>query len=213
MRSSALHRFLHRSCVVTPTGTPQVLYHGTRAVWLDQFDLTKIGTGIVSSSTRPFPGIWLTDSAHAAAYFADPRPKPAADLTHLTLYGAMDTWYAAIPSVDGHPLFQVGPYPTPDDAQQAAHIETALYHASRADDSFVWSFYVRLQNPLRLTRELPRQRAFDQAHAEQRDGIIATDVIDGDIPSTVYVVFSPYQLKSATHNPGTYDPTTPCLHR
>jgi hypothetical protein len=52
------------------------------------------------------------------------------------------------------------------------------------------------------------------------DGAIIKNVVDpsGDdedytVPSTVYVVFSPKQIKSATGNAGTFDPDDPNIYR
>lgn len=79
--------------------------------------------------------------------------------------------------------------------------------------------FVRMTNPMRVTRAefeddfgSPTSWA-EYAKDEGHDGLILEDVQDGDTRSTVYTVFEPTQIKSATANRGTFDPSDPSIMR
>lgn len=205
----ALARFLKQSVVVHEDGSPKVVYHGSRAPWMDQFDLRTEGSGVVhNNSARTLGGIWFTSSRTNAEWFADQREKVLADPASMQLYGIPGTYYAAIDDISGTSLFQVGPYPTREEAQQAGDDNVTYYNQQIHIDTFVLSCYLRLEHPLRLTGIIPREHEFRQARARRRDGIIATNVTDGVEHGNLFVVFHPRQIKSGTDNCGTYDPTT-----
>lgn len=79
--------------------------------------------------------------------------------------------------------------------------------------------FVRMTNPMRVTRAefeddfgSPTSWA-EYAKDEGHDGLILEDVQDGGTRSTVYAVFDPTQIKSATANRGTFDPADPNIMR
>ena len=102
--------------------------------------------------------------------------------------------------------------------------ETARSYAEAAEtlaDGRVVEAWVRMTNPLVVKAPAHGDGGYipDRADAILRrairsghDGVIFRDVYDGlgDSPrSDVYAVFTPEQIKSATGNRGTFDPTDP----
>lgn len=210
----ALAAFLGDSRVVHPDGTPQVVYHGSRSPWVEQFDLGLIGTGIVQSGAARLGGLWFTSSRENAEFFANTYSAGPARLTQesILLYGEAPRCYALLHDGRARPLFSVGPHTTPDDAATQALRQGALYNARRRQQNpFVLHAYLRIQRPLLLSGVVPRDEAFLLARSRRCDGIIAREVLDGSTWSDVFVVFRPEQVKSALDNVGTYRSDTPQL--
>jgi len=72
------------------------------------------------------------------------------------------------------------------------------------DSDFVTQAFLSIKKPLRLDGIVPRRNEFQRAFGEGRDGIIAQGVTDGDTYGTVYALFAPNQIKSATANEGMF---------
>lgn len=85
---------------------------------------------------------------------------------------------------------------------------------TKPDDMKILRVYLRLQNPLVYDyngsyREESFNKLLSRAMEEGRDGAIFKNVRDGGGLDTIYAVFSPSQIKSATGNRGTFDPQSP----
>ncbi len=202
---TALEAWFAASKVVDVHGNPLPVFHGSRSPWLTRFDLRQEGTGAVSSAGgRAYGALWFSDSRKCAQYFADRAPKRAA--REVTTYGEGSRIYAAIWGKDqSQPLFCDGPFGSHEQAELRGAQQLDLYNRKLRQNTFVTSVYLRLENPLELHGVLPRAAEFARARAGGHDGIIAHDVVDGDVPSAVYVAFNPLQVKSATDNSGAYD--------
>lgn len=204
---SAFNRWFKDSKVVDRRGRPLVVYHGSRSPWVTAFDPSFVGRGVVSGGIG-WDAFWFSSSRENARYFTDKRPKKRADKESSTVYGEMGQYYVNITDRNGESIFQVGPYPTAEDARDSIGTEVDLYNKHLRKDTFVISAFLSLQNPLILEGLIPRGTEFEFARLHGHDGIIARDVLDGDSYGDVYVAFSPFQIKSATMNRGTYDPSS-----
>jgi GNAT superfamily N-acetyltransferase len=195
------------SRVVNEDWTPRVVYHGSRTPWLTAFDLRCEGTGCVSQAKDG--AIWFSSERDNASWFANYRDKFEANPEASMVYGQGNEWFASInalpESEDGETdaLFDIGPYDTEEEAEQEMEKEITAYNAALHLDTFVTAAYLRIENPLYVD-EVPRAAEFDAARKGGHDGIIATGVVDGVLPSDIFVVFNPNQIKSATRNTGQY---------
>jgi hypothetical protein len=73
----------------------------------------------------------------------------------------------------------------------------------------VYPVFLSIRNPLRTEREI-HPSDVERAKAEGHDGVIGgVGTMGVSSTDTEYVAFSPTQIKSATGNVGTYDPTNP----
>ena len=213
VRTPALKAWFGNSKVVDANGEPLVVYHGSKSPWVSSFDLGMAGKAWAGASTHPLEGIWFTSEKKAAKYFADYGPKRRANEEEFVEYGEDGEYYSAVMPKKGNPetsqpLFSVGPYDDPQKAEREARNQALLYNRRIRSDTHTMAVYLKIENPLVMDGNggPPRTPEFYQAHQEGRDGIICTDVFDGAYKSTVYVVFSPSQIKSADRNTGTFDP-------
>src|SRR5208282_2198299 len=104
------------SKIVDAKGNPRVVYHGSRKTWISSFDLSMEGTGVVHGSK--WGGIWFTSNKGNASWFADtPEEKIEARTDDVAVYGN-DPYYCAVYDINGEGLFEVGPYPTEEEAER-----------------------------------------------------------------------------------------------
>jgi len=88
-------------------------------------------------------------------------------------------------------------------------------HAAGWFGPYVKSVFLKMDNPLVVTNEQFSETQngpsywSKKALADGHDGVIIKNIIDGDTQSTVYAVFEPTQIKSATLNIGTFDKEDP----
>jgi hypothetical protein len=168
-----------------------------------------VGRGVVSWGTGTgWDAFWFTSSKENARYFMDKHPKKRADKESSDVYGDHGRYYVNITDKNGESIFQSGPYPTDEAAEDSIEAEADLYNKHLRKDTFVISAFLSLQDPLVLEGLIPRDAEFEFARLHGHDGIIARDVRDGSNYGDVYVAFSPFQIKSATMNRGTYDPSS-----
>lgn len=201
----AFSRWFKDSKVVDELGRPLIVYHGSRNPWLTSFDPHFEGTGTAGCGKR-YGAFWFVSLKKNAVFFTDKRQKKRADKECSRIYGDPGKYYVDIVDRNCESIFQAGPYSTQDDAYRAIEAEAALYNKYLRKDTFIISAFLSLQNPLILEGVIPRGAEFERARLHGHDGIIARGVVDGDGYGDVYVAFSPFQIKSAARNFGTYDP-------
>lgn len=204
---NAFNRWFKDSKVVDRRGRPLVVYHGSRSPWVTSFDPCFEGRGTAGCGKK-YGAFWFSSLEKNASYFADKYPKKRADKEFSDVYGELGRYYVNITDRNGESIFQSGPYPTLEAAESSIEAEADLYNKHLRKDTFVSSVFLSLQDPLMLEGVIPRGVKFELARLYGHDGIIARDVVDGDGYGDVYVAFSPLQIKSATMNRGTYDPSS-----
>lgn len=86
----------------------------------------------------------------------------------------------------------------------------------------VMPVYLSIKNPLVIDykgnvkwgNDYLMKQMLSQVWAKKYDGVIAKNVIDGSgEPTTIYAVIKPNQVKSATGNIGTFEPTSPDIRK
>ncbi len=173
-----------RSRVRSETGAPLLVYHGTQRGGFAVFDLQEID--------RDHNGFYFTDDLDIANTYIGSKSKRIQDPT---------------PSLDGsHPASAKGVY------RVWLRMENPFEFDARGGQ---WN---RLDVPeypgLETTFEVARA-----AKADGYDGVIFYNLrdrgikADYDEPANTYVAFSPYQIKSALFNRGTFDPNDPDIRK
>ena len=228
-QTDAFKKWFGDSKVVDSDGKPLRVFHGSRDASFTVFDKAKVGTGIVG--TNPSGGFYFSDNRTASEFFADQIMVEKTGDQEITsddfqVYG--DGPFFILSDDAG---INAGPYGTEAAAEQAAESIAEKWNSSEVGDVVyendnIMELYLKMENPLRVESgniydlgDAARKAylASDQAPTHLKDGtetfpydgIIAENVVDGDTESTVYIVFEPTQIKSATGNRGTYDPTNP----
>ncbi len=154
--TAAFKRWFGNSVVVTPDGSPRVVYHASIHTGIEVFK--------ESSDGELGPGVYFTGS-----------------VDYLESYKK---------------------YLAPEDPESVD----------------VYSVFLRIQNPLVLHGESAQQRYKVQTKGKSKnlkkvlmslgfDGILRFDYAGKELEQVV--VFDPRQIKSATGNQGTFDPTDP----
>lgn len=194
------------SKVVDREGSPLEVYHGSRAPWLTNFDLSKEGSGIVSNGERSNAGaIWFSSSQRTASYYTDRAPKKTASCDYsISLEDNSGKYRIAICDRDGALIFITGIVDSKEEVEILLPYHVELYNQRLRQNTFITPVYLCIENPY-VVDVIPRDTEFDAARATGCDGIIARNVVDGDGLSDVYVAFSPTQIKSSRDNSGGYD--------
>jgi hypothetical protein len=186
----AFRRWFGDSKVVDERGEPLVVYHGTTDMSFDAFDAASSGL------------IFFTDSPEVAGTYAEQYYAPSP---------TRPTWRGIIPAYlrIQNPLVMDG---------RRTRYDKLTVRNVRSDqqDSFIAKHYSKTAN-----LDYPEQLGWfaNRAYSLGYDGVIARDVMDSRnptldaTPSTIYVVFSPKQIKSARGNVGTFDPDDPSFLR
>ena len=212
------------SKVVDEQGTPLVMYHGSRSPWIQSFDLGMEGTGLVNTGSKKYGVIWFTSVKQNAESYSEELEKKRADEDDVAVYGEKGRYYASISNIGevpedddedyigGESIFTCGPYKDGDTAEREGIRQAKLYNKHLHHNTFIVDAYLRIENPL-IVNVVPREKEFAAARAAGHDGIIAHDVFDGDRYSEIMVVFSPFQIKSASHNNGDFDPNDPDIRK
>lgn len=188
--SDAFKRWFGKSKVVDKDRKPLIVYHGTERGGFDRFDPTTVG----ANSDAP-AGFYFTEDRRGAATYSGSRPEADAQVIPET-------------DLEGEPF------------DPRMHGEPGIYPV-----------YLKIEDPLRvnfrghgwdgsgpngwnpdLNIHDVIQRAINAGH----DGVIVSNVMDEGRHGQgygwgekTYVVFKPEQIKSATANRGTYDPSDP----
>jgi site-specific DNA-cytosine methylase len=169
-----------------------------------------------------------TDTPAFKAWFGESKVVDTEGKPLVVYHGTDKAFDAFDPAKRGTEVRDGGPF----DARSklafwfTSNRETARSYAEAAEtpaDGRVVEAWVRMTNPLVVNAPAHGDGGYipDRADAVLRrairsghDGVIFRDVYDGlgDSPrSDVYAVFTPEQVKSATANVGTFDPTNPSI--
>jgi hypothetical protein len=99
-----------------------------------------------------------------------------------------------------------------------SHEDAAMFSQAigRSRQSAVMATHLSISNPAtidyggKLFNRVSFDRTVSTARRRGYDGVIATNIVNvqGAMPSTTYIAFSPSQIKSATGNRGTFDPNS-----
>lgn len=180
------------SKVITPEGSPRVVYHGTASKF-DAFGDPHIGVGDPGFLGR---GFYFADNPYVARTYAQLRPGPDERVidAYLALHNPFD-WGAKGLGVRG--FVQEGTR-LPDDIHDEITRMTGVSGRVPFDDRAFAERDVAL-----AIRELLEGRGYD--------GVIATDDFTPD--PIEFVAFKPTQIKSATGNIGSFSPTDPNLRK
>jgi predicted nucleotidyltransferase len=189
------------SKVVDPEGQPLVVFHGSTHPWIASFDKGYQGKGVVNPSREGQGGFFFSSDKGAASYFSDKKPKKTADSENISVYGDSGNYYYSVGTrtrnmEDSVSIFQGGPYPTHQEAQDAGYAEAETYNKSLRQDTFTQGYYLALRNPMESQFENGPTQAIADAKAGGYDGVIARNVFDGDRRSDVYIALEPEQIKS-----------------
>jgi hypothetical protein len=176
----AFKRWFRKSKVVDKNGKPLVVYHGTERAGFSSFDGSRAG----EVAGRRIDGIYFTDHVWGAKTYSG--PERAANI------GVDEEQFA--PGIYAAYLSMQKP--------KVVDFKGAGWDGSLPDGG---------HDPARHIDSIVRK-----AKAAGFDGVIAKNIMDegkhGDgygFGENTYVVFEPTQIKSATDNAGTFDPTNP----
>ena len=187
-------------------GEPLVVYHGSRAPMVEQFDAEREGTG-VSMGAKP-GGIFFTSSPDNAEFYADRRELPV-DINPdaVDTYGSDKDGYFYLvtdeqfneQTENPRAIVNHGPYPTQDQAERAGRAAVLRFNQAqkRGEDLFIRGYYLQMSNPFVGDDSRSPSRWIPDAKKAGHDGVIIRDVIDGYCRSDIYIVFSPSQVKPA----------------
>jgi len=202
--SEAFKRWFGNSKVVDAQGKPLVVYHGSNAD-ITAFDPAKLGSATEAASAQ-------------LGFFFASEPAVASSYAKLTsgydkgFIGAMNRFTGGFYEWLNESLLK-GISKIPN----MRHWEPV----GRPVGGNVLPVYLSLKNPLEVDqqgKEYREQSYYDilaRAKADGHDGVIIRNTFDegfesgGNKKTDIYVVFNPTQIKSATGNIGTYDPTNP----
>jgi hypothetical protein len=198
-RKANFERWFGHSCVVGDDGQPRIVFHGSRAPWIEHFDLRMEGSGVVmANGSRKLGGAWFSSTRDGASFFANPISDAPADPSAV-VYGS-GPFYAAVSDIHGERLFEVGPYNSTPLAEAAARFAVETYNADESRGDAVIAVYLSIQRPLVIEGVIPRDDEFALARAGDHDGIVALNVADGAAFGDVYVAFRPTQIKSVLNS-------------
>lgn len=205
-QTAAFKRWFAGSKVVDSEGKPLVVYHGTTGDF-DAFDLGYSGSDGVGYS--------------APAIFAASDPAIASDYATNKLNREIADAYREVQKIKNENPGDYGAaYEAAYDKVKAAFADVKRTgRRETGDGANVMPVYMSLQTPLvidgkgaRFMQVMPD--AIARAVSGKHDGLIVNNVIDHASPSSEYptqilVAFNPNQIKSATGNRGTFDPSDP----
>jgi len=213
-------RWFGKSKVVDASGNPKVVYHGSPSHFT-VFDLSFLGT----NGTNEGYGFYFTDDKGIAQSYANGTEaqrhqgadgklfevylsiqKPLSN-EQMTMTRAQAKKFLrklnTLVDEDGEPLEFLANYGDVSWEGIDAVLESALeaeYDMSDNDVNMVHSIINGFGNMEAVFRVLKEVTGYD--------GIIVDDAEWGG-DQTIYVVFNPSQIKSATDNVGTFDPANP----
>jgi hypothetical protein len=159
-----------------------------------------------------------TDTPEFKAWFGDSKVVDAAGSPLIVYHGSSEKGIAVFESEDGRFYFT--------DSKSVADKYGRKRGARKNAETY--AVYLSMQNP--EVFDMQGESWYDQdvgsdvynyimdAMEDGRDGVILENFVDGATkssaePSTIYVVFKPEQIKSATDNEGTFDPANPNIRK
>jgi len=210
--SPKLLEWFGNSKVVDSSGNPLAVYHGSKSAWFTRFDMSKVGSGVVNSGVGG--AIFFTSEKENAKFYADYTSKRKADVDSVGTYGNEDEYYYYFDDMKGKNITSDGPYATEDEAMKHGIEDANNYNKHIRKDTFTSPYYLRIENPLVLdSYDTGVKQTISRAKAAGHDGVIISDVFDGDRYSDVYIIFSTFQVKSARYNNGSYSKETDHLFK
>ena len=215
------HDPAHASRVVDENGEPRVVYHGTHRAGFTVFDSRK---------GNPSPGIpagssfFTADPEVAASYYgirekADLR-SPLANTGAPGIYSCFLNFRSPLEEdfgglwwyEKGEPWFdlydkQSGSYISPPDGGE-------YWTSEQAAIDYISSHGLTDYMLIRIFSSRTIHTVVEEAKLLHRDGAVIHNVIDpgddtGNKVTDTYVALHPSQIKSATDNIGTFDPSSP----
>lgn len=198
------------SKVVDADGKPLVVYHGSNQSF-DRFDEEMLGAHTKAASATAF---FFTNDADEGSGYSDLAAKrmiPDSREHERKTDDLMRRAKAAERRGDWNEYERL-----------TLEIEDHEFGAIHADPAGaqVYPVYLSMQNPLRthvggMISTGAVSDLIKRARAEGRDGLILEQIQDGPTmggdPTTHFVVFRPEQIKSASGNRGTFDPSNPSI--
>jgi len=213
--SPAFKKWFGDSKVVDENGDPLVVYHGTDASF-EVFDLKK--TGNVEDHNTSYFGeaIYFTDSPDVASSYSE---RVAKDPRIKEMKGVAEEAFKKMSEelIAGRKGSKT--YNENKNIWDRNKVSDYMFNnPSYVEGSRVIPAHLSIINPLFINADGKHYYkvtgdAINKARENNNDGVIIKNVIDagstrGSERSTVYVVFSPNQIKSV-NNQGTFDPTNP----
>lgn len=229
MRTAAFHDWFgdwqhnpaHASRVVDENGEPRVVYHGTHRAGFTVFDSRK---GNPSSGIPAGSSFFTADPEVAASYYgtrekADLR-SPLANTGAPGIYSCFLNFRSPLEEdfgglwwyEKGEPWFdlydkQSGSYISPPDGGE-------YWTSEQAAIDYISSHGLTDYMLIRIFSSRTIHTVVEEAKLLHRDGAVIHNVIDpgddtGNKVTDTYVALHPSQIKSATDNIGTFDPSSP----
>jgi hypothetical protein len=160
----------------------------------------------------------VTDTPAFKRWFGDSKVVDAEGKPLVVYHGSSEKSIAVFESEDGRFYFT--------DSKSVADKYGRKRGARKNAETY--AVYLSMQNP--EVFDMQGESWYDQdvgadvynyimdAMEDGRDGVILENFVDGATkssaePSTIYVVFKPAQIKSATDNEGTFDPANPDIRK
>lgn len=215
------HDPAHASLVVDENGEPRVVYHGTHRAGFTVFDSRK---GNPSSGIPAGSSFFTADPEVAASYYgirekADLR-SPLANTGVPGIYSCFLNFRSPLEEdfgglwwyEKGEPWFdlydkQSGSYISPPDGGE-------YWTSEQAAIDYISSHGLTDYMLIRIFSSRTIHTVVEEAKLLHRDGAVIHNVIDpgddtGNKVTDTYVALHPSQIKSATDNIGTFDPSSP----
>ena len=215
------HNPAHASRVVDENGEPRVVYHGTHRAGFTVFDSRK---GNPSSGIPAGSSFFTADPEVAASYYgtrekADLR-SPLANTGVPGIYSCFLNFRSPLEEdfgglwwyEKGEPWFdlydkQSGSYISPPDGGE-------YWTSEQAAIDYISSHGLTDYMLIRIFSSRTIHTVVEEAKLLHRDGAVIHNVIDpgddtGNKVTDTYVALHPSQIKSATDNIGTFDPSSP----
>lgn len=202
--SEAFKNWFGNSKVVDADGKPLVVYHGTTADF-SSFDPRRKG-----EATR-------SDSA-AYGFFFSRSPEIATDYATMLEGRSTREKRIAVEEAEKHAR-KTGNWANYERLVEEYEGVELAERSGITSGANILPVFLSLKNPEVVDLSGKSWKDYEFADAlytafrNRRDGVILHNVVDSPkneaVPGDVYVAFRPEQIKSATGNRGTYDPTNP----
>ena len=185
-----LMKWFGKSKVTNDKGEPLVVYHGTESMRpIEAFNpAASTAEGQIYDEDGDATGVfYFTDSADVANSYAE-RMNARVFPVYLKMENPLEAGFRL---------------PLPADDASSKEWDYWLDENEKWNDEIAWS------KPKMFDRWI------SQARRDGHDGVIVRQILDHsvesrfDLPSDVYIVFDPKNIKSAIGNSGAYDPDDP----
>lgn len=218
--SPAFRAWFGRSQVVNPDGSPRVVYHGTRED-VDAFSLGKRGAATGARSAKQ--AFFFTDDQTTADTYSE--MGEGRDVLRLREQARDLERKGRLAERMGERRKMKALFDQANEiSDRADQLSIDESNAGVTSGANTMPVYLKMENPLRINEngewdQYEEGAFFDaliRAQRDGHDGVIffnTADAADFNYaePSTVYAVFQPTQVKSATGNQGTFDPQNPSI--